>query len=1114
MNLFFLRSLRGRLLLVLLGLTALPALLIGGLAYYNARQTIEQRVAAQLNSIADLKKEQINSWLNDRSDDARLLADNFLIEEHFTEIMDPKTDPQRRTAFASFLVDNLRGVQKARAGYREIMFVNRAGVIILSTDSTRIGTDVSAYPAITMTLMAPSGEYIYDIHREGDTGDLEMAFGHVLHVVDLHTEKVMPEINGAVIIRVRMDETLYPLLGNWPDRGQTGETLLVRNADADTLFLNPLRFDEGAPLNLRVAKNSSNAKLAHLAASEQEGISQALDYRGVAVLGAYRTVPRMKWGVVAKRDIEESFAPVTELARLMITITGLVLVVAAGTAILLARVLTQPLAHLVTAVQSVAAGNFQDEFVVGNQRSDEIGQLANSFRIMAIAVRERQTELESHAKELELLNELGRDIAATLDLHTISAHVVTHIAECFRGFLCGLLLYDEAHQELVTYAAAGEGTSRITLGERLPLGRGLIGQAALTRQTQLANDTAIAPNFVPLPGLAIRAEVSVPILREEKLLGVLVVSSDRTNAFHHDDVLLLETLAAQLVPAVENARLFRDLSASYDHTLDALAAALDARDKETEGHSRRVVAYTLAIARRMNLAEKNLDTIRRGALLHDIGKIGVPDAILLKPGPLTDEEYAVIRCHPEWGERILSGIPFLESAVEIVCAHQERWDGRGYPRRLQGEAIPLGARIFAVADTFDAITSDRPYRAAHSHAVARAEIEAGSGSQFDPHVVGVFLQIPESELAQLRAEALAPLRVTQPLPLWAEIPSSTPSVELEALNRLIAAVSGSLNLNEILEEAAYTTVEMLGAAACGLFLYEADADILTLAAEHGLPKTLKDRFSRFPVAGFHNESVVRKACTRLHDDIAHVPAFVELGLLESQPEWGSYLCVPLTAKGVVTGIMGIFSRRPRAFESHDIALYQGVGEQIGLAIANARLYQTVQQQAVIDGLTGAYNRRYLDEFLAKEIYRCNRYRHGVSLIMLDIDHFKEYNDTYGHPAGDEVLRQIVKLFRKYVREVDLIARYGGEEFVLVLPETDLTGACTAAEKIRAAVQLYPFPKGHLTLSLGVAHCETDAGLSSEMFLARADQALYKAKNNGRNCVCVWQPEFNLLPRQT
>ncbi|MBI3958580.1 MAG: HD domain-containing protein [Chloroflexi bacterium] len=238
------------------------------------------------------------------------------------------------------------------------------------------------------------------------------------------------------------------------------------------------------------------------------------------------------------------------------------------------------------------------------------------------------------------------------------------------------------------------------------------------------------------------------------MLGVLGVSSDQPGLFGTDDILLLETLASQLAPAIENARLFRDLGAAYDHTLDALVAALDARDKETEGHSRRVVLFTLALARRMGIPENELAVLRRGALLHDIGKIGVPDAILLKPGPLTDEERAIMRNHPEWGRRILAGIPFLEGAAEIVCAHQERWDGAGYPLGLAGSAIPLGARIFAVADTLDAITSDRPYRAGQPYSFARQEILAGSGTQFDPAVVDAFLQISEGEWMRLRAETL------------------------------------------------------------------------------------------------------------------------------------------------------------------------------------------------------------------------------------------------------------------------------------------------------------------------------------------------------------------------
>lgn len=197
-----------------------------------------------------------------------------------------------------------------------------------------------------------------------------------------------------------------------------------------------------------------------------------------------------------------------------------------------------------------------------------------------------------------------------------------------------------------------------------------------------------------------------------------------------------------------------EVESAYTNTLDALVAALDAREHETSDHSQRVVRYTAAIAREMGVEEPELGAICRGALLHDIGKIGVSDAVLLKPGPLTSAEWAEMRRHPEIGYEILRNIPFLHEPAEIVLAHQERWDGKGYPRGLKGEAIPLGARIFAVADTLDAMTSDRPYRKGVSFAVARAEIVRCSGTQFDPEVVRAFLRAGDQELVDSGSDPL------------------------------------------------------------------------------------------------------------------------------------------------------------------------------------------------------------------------------------------------------------------------------------------------------------------------------------------------------------------------
>ena len=219
----------------------------------------------------------------------------------------------------------------------------------------------------------------------------------------------------------------------------------------------------------------------------------------------------------------------------------------------------------------------------------------------------------------------------------------------------------------------------------------------------------------------------------------------------------LEHLVAERTQQLSIALL--DLEQSYDYTLEALGGALDAKDAETEGHCQRVTAFTIAIARAMDVDKSLLRQIARGAFLHDIGKMGVPDQILRKPGPLTEQEREVMRKHCQIGFDVLERIPFLKEAAEIVLTHQECYDGSGYPRGLKGEQIPLGARIFAVADTLDAMISDRPYRKALPISAARAEIQLYSGRQFDPRVVQVFMTQPDKIWLELHENVGDPFRL-------------------------------------------------------------------------------------------------------------------------------------------------------------------------------------------------------------------------------------------------------------------------------------------------------------------------------------------------------------------
>jgi response regulator RpfG family c-di-GMP phosphodiesterase len=206
---------------------------------------------------------------------------------------------------------------------------------------------------------------------------------------------------------------------------------------------------------------------------------------------------------------------------------------------------------------------------------------------------------------------------------------------------------------------------------------------------------------------------------------------------------------------------FKDIAQTYQNTLLALVAALDAREHETSDHSQRVVKYTVAIAERLSLQGPELEELGRGALLHDVGKIGVPDAVLLKPGKLTPDEWTEMRRHPDIGHQMIQGIPFLATPAVIVLSHQERFDGGGYPRKLRGEEIHIGARIFAVADTLDAMTSDRPYRKATSFENAMAEVQRCAGSQFDPEVVRAFADIGVDGLRKIRSD-MAQARARRP----------------------------------------------------------------------------------------------------------------------------------------------------------------------------------------------------------------------------------------------------------------------------------------------------------------------------------------------------------------
>jgi PAS domain S-box-containing protein len=391
---------------------------------------------------------------------------------------------------------------------------------------------------------------------------------------------------------------------------------------------------------------------------------------------------------------------------------------------------------------------------------EEVKLLTRLADNLAFGIATLRTRAQHHQakqriqKQLETMSALrtvDMTITSSLDLRFTFDVLLNQIINTLQVDAATILIYKPQIQTLDFAAGRGFHTTALQ-HTHLRLGQGNAGRAALEREivhipnlNDLENEFEPSPKF---PDENFTLYFGVPLIAKGQIKGVLEIF--KRSSFNPDDewVDLLRALAAQAAIAIDNAELFNDLQESnqdllmaYEFTLEGWAKALELRDAETEGHTQRVVDMTLRLARRIGVSEELLVHIRRGVLLHDIGKMGIPDSILLKPGPLTEEEWEVMRQHPVYAQQLLSAIPYLRPALDIPYCHHEKWDGTGYPRGLQGEQIPLGARIFAVVDVWDALRSDRPYRPAWADEKVYQYIQEQAGQHFDPTIVQAFLKL-------------------------------------------------------------------------------------------------------------------------------------------------------------------------------------------------------------------------------------------------------------------------------------------------------------------------------------------------------------------------------------
>lgn len=406
------------------------------------------------------------------------------------------------------------------------------------------------------------------------------------------------------------------------------------------------------------------------------------------------------------------------------------------------------------------------------QSDDDRRMLERSLDLSSQELLQANAHLDSTAtrrfKHVQGMRLIDRAIASSLDLNVTLEVVLDQVIKQLGVDAADVLLLNRHLQTLGFAASAGFRTTALQHTTDLRLGKGHAGRAALERRLVSVPDLSRASGFLESPLLKDEqfvAYYAMPLITKGQVTGVLEIFHRRRLDPDAEWLHFLETLAGQAAIAIDDAAMFHDLqranidlTLAYETTLEGWSRALDLRDKATEGHSQRVAEMTLRLARAMGITDEHLVHIRRGALLHDIGKIAIPDAILFKPGPLTDEEWEIMRRHPVYAYELLAPIAHLQPALDIPYCHHERWDGTGYPRGLRGEQIPEAARIFAVVDDWDALNSDRPYRAAWSEERVSDYLHRQAGKHFDPKAVEVFLALGASTSGFL-APPHVPLKV-------------------------------------------------------------------------------------------------------------------------------------------------------------------------------------------------------------------------------------------------------------------------------------------------------------------------------------------------------------------
>ena len=546
-----------------------------------------------------------------------------------------------------------------------------------------------------------------------------------------------------------------------------------------------------------------------------------------------------------------------------------------------------------------------------------------------------------------------------------------------------------------------------------------------------------------------------------------------------------------------------DASRIHLATVEALATAIDARDQIGIGHVRRTQIYSIGIGENLLLPEKEIRALRAGALLHDIGKLAVPDHILNKPGRLTPAETEKTKIHALVGASILEKINFDYPVVPTVKYHHEMWDGNGYPHGLKGDEIPLTARILAVADAYDTLRGARPYRPAMSREEARKYLINGAGTQFDPNIVDTFLRNLRKFDALIEAAGLD-YQTDLKDPLYnhstaareqnyvSEIKRA--NREVYALYELARVFGSSLTLAETLKLLTEKIGELVPFDSCAVYLFEQPGsdEAVAVHVDGAHRKTLKGKKIKpgEGATGF----VLRKGQAIF--DIEPGLDFI-FDHTELSDAYSAIISLPLMAGDKLLGAVSLYSGTLASYEEEHLRLLETIAPIGADAIEKSMRHAESETRALTDPMTNLPNARSLQTQFEREVARANRKANVFQVLMLDLDGFKAVNDTFGHKVGDLMLKKLAAILREQLRDYDFLARYAGDEFVAIIPETSGEAVLELCERMESAVKAFrlPIENGEFAsvgISIGAA-AYPHQGETLEKVLIAADKAMYATK---------------------